>query len=85
MMKPFWCVPDFEDNFIIVRIGRVYIDELLEEENEHYEDFYIESDYIIGTKSFEEGQEQWEKFNEFQFSSCPYKISNSRILQEELK
>lgn len=82
MIKPFWCVTDFEDNFILVRIGNIYINEPIAEKNESYDDCYTENDYIIGTKSFEEGKEQWEKFNEMQFSPCPYKISNSRILQE---
>lgn len=64
--QEFWCVVDFEDNFIIVRKGKMY-----PLRPGRLAGDTIADDYIVPMK-YELGKRAWEQYNDFQFTECPY-------------
>lgn len=64
-MRDYWCIPDYEDKFVLLRSGKIY------GELDEFPRFSEPDEIIVDTKNFEESKSLWEAFNDFQFSETP--------------
>ena len=63
MIRPCWCVVDFDEKFIIVLVGKMWPNGETSTDN-----------HIIPTTGFEASRKMWQAFNDWQFTACPYDI-----------